>query len=115
MYELTRQFPREELFGLTSQMRRSMASVPHNIAEGCGRGSKAQLKQFVGFAMGSASEFHSQALLARDLGFLASEEATSLLHDVEILRRMLSAYYATLRPDATAGNDSNQVPKPPRP
>ncbi len=65
MYELTSQFPREEIYGLTSQIRRACASIPTNIAEGCGRKSSADFARFLQIAMGSASETEYLILLAR--------------------------------------------------
>ena|SRR5215467_5979134 len=71
IYEVTRSFPREETYGLTSQIRRSAASIASNIAEGCGRTGKAELRRFLEIAMGSASEVEYQLLLAEDLGYLS--------------------------------------------
>jgi four helix bundle protein len=70
IYTATRGFPREEVYGLTSQFRRSSASIPANIAEGCGRTGDAELARFMLIAMGSASELEYHLLLAHDLGFL---------------------------------------------
>ena len=72
VYRVTKSFPREELYALTSQMRRSGVSIATNIAEGCGKHSDADFARFVVIALGSASEFEYQVLLARDLGFLKS-------------------------------------------
>ena len=101
IYQTTRSFPREEVFGLTSQMRRSAGSIPHNIAEGCGRNSYAELARFVTFSMGSASELESQLLLARDLAFLSVPDAEYLLDESSQLRKMLHAFYLKIknRPD----------------
>ena len=70
VYKATSTFPRHELYGLTSQIRRACASIPANIAEGCGRSGDAELARFLQIAMGSASELEYHLLLARDLGFL---------------------------------------------
>ena len=70
VYKTTVNFPREELYGLTSQIRRSSMSIPTNIAEGCGRHTDAEFARFLQIAMGSASETEYQLLLARDLEFL---------------------------------------------
>ncbi|MFC6223823.1 four helix bundle protein [Hymenobacter artigasi] len=97
VYRLTRSFPRDELFGLTSQMRRAANSVPHNIAEGCGRNSKPELLRFIVIAMGSASELESEVLVAQGLNFLPSEQAELLLERITQLRRMLTAYYQKVK------------------
>jgi len=73
-YGLTRRFPREELYGLTSQIRRSCVSIEANLAEGCGRRSDGELARFVQIAMGSASELACHLLLARDLSLLPASD-----------------------------------------
>jgi four helix bundle protein len=67
VYKATVSFPKEELYGLTSQIRRSSTSIPTNIAEGCGRNGDAELARFMSIGMGSASELEYQLLLAHDL------------------------------------------------
>ena len=74
VYKVTRSFPREEMYGLTSQLRRSSASVPSNLAEGCGREGDAELARFCSIARGSASELKYQLLLARDLNLITESE-----------------------------------------
>ena len=70
IYQATANFPREELYGLTNQIRRSCASIPANIAEGCGRNSDADFSRFLKIAMGSATELEYHLLLSHDLGIL---------------------------------------------
>ena len=70
IYNITARMPREELYGLTSQLRRSSASIAANIAEGFGRGGNAELARFLQMGMGSAYEVEYHALLAKDLNFL---------------------------------------------
>ena len=67
VYQVTAAFPREELYGLTSQLRRSCSSIAANLAEGCGRNGDAEFARFSSIAMGSASELEYHLLLARDL------------------------------------------------
>ena len=74
IYKATANFPKDELYGLTSQIRRACASIPANIAEGCGRTGKAELARFLQVAMGSASELEYHLLLAHDLGLLRDGE-----------------------------------------
>ena len=73
IYKATKEFPKEELYGLTSQIRRSSMSIPTNIAEGCGRNTDADFARFLQMAMGSASETEYQLILARDLEFLPKD------------------------------------------
>ena len=70
VYLISQNFPKEEIYGLTSQMRRSSSSIPTNIAEGCGRSSKAEIIQFFNFAIGSSSELEYQLILTHDLNYL---------------------------------------------
>ena len=69
-YGATRSLPKEELFGLTSQIRRAGASIPANIAEGCGRRGNSELHRFLQMSMGSANELEYHLLLSKDLGYL---------------------------------------------
>lgn len=71
IYKVTRKFPREELYSLTSQTRRSAPSISANIAESCGRSGAAELNRYLQIAMGSASELEFHILMAHDLGFLS--------------------------------------------
>ena len=92
LYQATRQFPDDERFGLTSQLRRAGLSIPSNIAEGCGRGGQSELARFMQMAGGSASEAHYQVLLARDLQYLDEAHADAMLEQAQRIGRMLSAY-----------------------
>ena len=78
IYEVTTKFPKEEKYGLTSQIRRAGVSIPANIAEGCGRRSDAQLSHFLQIAMGSASEIEYHLMLTRDLNLLNNSDYTRL-------------------------------------
>lgn len=73
IYKVTKAFPKEEIYGLTAQIRRACASIPANIAEGCGRGGEAELARFLQIALGSASELQYHLILAHDLGLLTVE------------------------------------------
>ncbi len=97
VYEVTAAFPREEMYGLTSQMRRACAAIPANIAEGCGRGSNADLARFLQMALGSASELENHLLLARDLWFLQTSDYERLSGEVTELKRMLTAFVKSLK------------------
>jgi four helix bundle protein len=99
VYAATRSFPREELFGLASQMRRSASSVPSNLAEGCGRDTKAAMAYFAGISMGSASELEYQLLLSRDLGLLVESDYASMNSQTVEVKRMLASYIRSQRPN----------------
>ena len=102
VYTATRTFPRDELYGLTSQIRRSAASIGANIAEGCGRRSDGEFARFLQIARGSASEVEYHLLLARDLGFLPVTEYASLQKRLEEVQRMLTAFVQRIHPRAPA-------------
>jgi four helix bundle protein len=91
VYKATAVFPKEELYGLTSQIRRASASIPANIAEGCGRGGRKELARFLLMAMGSASELEYHLLLARDLSFLKREAYGPLGAQAVGVKRMLAS------------------------
>jgi four helix bundle protein len=97
VYRQTKSFPKEELFGITSQMRRAASSIPANLAEGCGREGDAELKRFVTIALGSACELDYFVLLAGDLGYLTPEVQNKLAADTLLLRRQLGAFVKKLR------------------
>jgi four helix bundle protein len=91
VYQATASFPQCEQYGLVSQMRRSAASVPTNIAEGSVR-SDAELRQLLRVALGSATELEYQLILSRDLGYLAEAQYLSLHDAVERVKRMLTVF-----------------------
>jgi four helix bundle protein len=91
IYEQTRGFPKEEIYGLTSQLRRASASIGANIAEGCGRRSDPEMKRFIQIARGSANEVEYHLLLAKDLHFLALEEFKQFEAKVLEIQRMLAS------------------------
>lgn len=97
VYKTTARFPKEELYGLTSQIRRACASIPANIAEGCGKNGKAELGRYLQFAAGSASELEYHLLLAHDLGLIEDAEYKSLESRTVELKRMLSSFIEKLR------------------
>lgn len=97
LYASTQLFPREEIYGLTSQLRRSAISVPSNIAEGCGRDGDRDLARFLQIAMGSASELEYQLLLAHDLGFMEKTNHEQFSDRIREIKRMLASFLQTLR------------------
>lgn len=90
VYRATRRFPQDERFALTSQCRRAAASIPANIAEGCGRGGERELARYCEIAAGSASEMEYHLLLARDLGYLDAAGHAALDQSVNDIKRMLN-------------------------
>lgn len=99
LYKVTASFPREELYGLTSQLRRSCASVPANIAEGFGRGGNTELARFLQIGMGSASEVEYHILLARDLNLLPKKIYDDLNDRTVEVKRMLASLLLKVRGD----------------
>ena len=91
IYELTSDFPREEIYGLTSQIRRACASIPTNIAEGCGRETPADFARFLQIAAGSASETEYLIQLAHDLKYLNINQYTVLTDTIVSVKKMLTA------------------------
>lgn len=91
LYKATSSFPKDEMFGLTSQIRRAAVSIPSNIAEGYMRGTKEYV-QFLKIALGSAAELETQVSLSKDLGFLGEDESERLLHSLKEVLRLLTLY-----------------------
>jgi four helix bundle protein len=100
VYKITLSFPKEERYGLTSQIRRAAASIPANLAEGCGRRSDGEMGRYIQIAMGSGAELSYHMLLAKDLGFINSVEYETLNAGVIEIMRMLSALSARVRKPA---------------
>lgn len=100
VYKATARFPREESYGLTSQIRRSCASIPANIAEGCGRDGDAELARFLRIAAGSASELEYRLLLARDLNLLHTSDHERLAREATEIKRMLTSFVKKLTADS---------------
>ena len=96
IYKSTRDFPKEELYGLTNQLRRAAVSIPSNIAEGQGRLTRGEFKQFLGHARGSLFEVESQLVMARMLDYLPTSDAEALLKRVEELGRILNGLLNSL-------------------
>jgi four helix bundle protein len=97
VYRATQSFPNEEKFGLTSQLRRAAVSIPSNIAEGQGRLSRGEFRQFLGQAKGSICEVETQLLIAQNLGYLTeSEPLLERLHEVA---RLLNGLLNSLTTD----------------
>ena len=97
VYRATASFPKEETYGITSQLRRAASSVPANIAEGCGKNSDAEFARFMQIAAGSASEVEYHLLLAHDLNFIEPITYEKLDSDVNEVKKMLNVFLQRLR------------------
>jgi four helix bundle protein len=96
-YQLTGQLPKEELYGLKSQINRSCVSIPSNIVEGCSRSSKKDYIRFLEISLGSAFELETDIIISEKLGFIDSTDATSFLKDLQIEQKMLNSLIFKIR------------------
>ncbi len=92
IYDVTNDFPKSELYGLTQQIRKCAVSVPSNIAEGCGRGTDAQLAHFLDIAQGSAFELETQLYLSTQLNFVNKEKTEILITKLTTLQKMIDGF-----------------------
>ncbi len=97
IYKVTEKFPREELYGLTSQIRRACVSIPTNIAEGCVRSSDADFSRFLYIALGSTSELEYLMLLSMDLKIIKNELHDELNNDINEIKKMLISMIQKLK------------------
>lgn len=98
VYDSTKNYPKEEIFGLTNQMRRSAVSVPSNIAEGCGRNTSKETIHFLFIARGSLFELETQFYLSLDLEYINDEKLTPISNQITICKKLLNGfinYYKT--------------------
>ncbi len=89
IYKMTMSFPKDEVFALTSQLRRAISSIPANIAEGCGRRTQADFSKFLNIALGSANETSYFLLLAKDIGYITNETYSIYENEIERIKAML--------------------------
>ncbi len=97
IYEVTKEFPKEELYGITSQIRRAAVSIPSNVAEGQSRGTDAVFANHIGIALGSSAELETQLLIALKLAYLDTPDYDSLVDDLTEIVRMLYGLRAKLK------------------
>jgi len=97
VYGLTKSFPREEVFGLTSQIRRAAVSIPSNIAEGFGRGTDKEKIQFYIIARGSVAEVKTQLFLAKELKYVEDEQYKIMADELTIIHKMLNKMISYLK------------------
>jgi len=96
IYKLTARFPKEELFGIVSQIRRAAISIPSNIAEGCARKSTREYLQFLYISLGSASELETQLIISSNLNFIKTDEIETFQNQLEEIIRMLTGLIKSL-------------------
>ena len=89
IYKISKTFPKSEIFGLTSQIRRAVSSIPTNIAEGCGRNSSKEFAHFLQIAIGSATEVEYQLLLAHDINYINDDDYQVLTNETVAVRKMI--------------------------
>ena len=99
VYKVTANFPKAELYGLTSQIRRASVSIPANISEGCGRESEADFRRFLQISLGSAAELEYHFLLARDLHYMNESDYDQLSNQAIEIKRMLTRLIQKLKAD----------------
>jgi four helix bundle protein len=97
IYEITKEYPREEIFSLTTQIRRSAYSIPANIAEGCGRSTQKELANFLQISLGSANECEYFLLLSKDLKYLSEEQFCEMEREINLIKAMLIKLIAKVR------------------
>lgn len=100
IYRITNNFPKDEIYGVTNQLRRASTSIPTNIAEGCGRDSSKDFAKFLQIAFGSASEVEYLILLSSDLKYIKSEIYQHLIDNIIEIKKMLSALIKKLRAES---------------
>lgn len=100
VYAVTRRFPADERFGLTSQIRRAAVSIPSNIAEGCGRNSPGDLRRFIQVALGSANELEYQLTVAVRLGYADAATIQAMTANIVRVRQMLGRFLTSIRREA---------------
>jgi four helix bundle protein len=97
LYKMIADFPSEEKFGLTNQIRRASVSIESNLAEGCGRNGDKEFSRFVDLAQGSAYEVRCQLFIARDLGYLSVDKFDLLMSKIDEISRMMIAFQKKLK------------------
>ena len=111
IYRVSHKFPKDELFGLTSQLRRAAVSIPSNIAEGRGRSSLGEFRLFLGNAMGSLAEVETQIFIAQNLRYIDEATTSSLLDLASEVGRVLNGLIASITKRRSGSQDRNSTPE----
>jgi len=98
VYKEANSFPQEERFGLTSQIKRSCISIPSNIAEGCGRGTKKQFVHFLDISLASAYELETQIIIGNNLGYIKENIKNEIVESIQEISRMIYGLQQSLKP-----------------
>lgn len=97
IYKITSSFPKEEIYGLTSQIRRAAVSIPSNIAEGVARNHDNEFRQFLYIALASGAELETQLIISNMLGFVANEKSQELINELNSISRMLQELIKSIK------------------
>ncbi|MCK5029258.1 MAG: four helix bundle protein [Bacteroidales bacterium] len=97
VYSLTKSFPKEELYGITNQIRRAIVSVPSNIAEGAARNTPKEFNNFLSIALGSLSEVETQLIISKNLKYINQENLDLHLNDLIVIRKMIIGLKKSLK------------------
>ena len=97
IYELTSLYPKEEMFGLTAQMRRCAVSMPSNVAEGASRSTEAGFSHFIEISLGSSFELETQLEISNRINYISDQRLVELLDPLHVLQRKLNAFHSTLK------------------
>ncbi len=97
IYQVTARFPSSEMYGLINQIRRAAVSVPSNIAEGQGRSSSKEFRQFLSISLGSLAEAETQLIITKEISYLSQEELNALLVKIDHIRKMARALSNSLK------------------
>ncbi|MDE6150571.1 MAG: four helix bundle protein [Prevotella sp.] len=109
--EITRSYPKEEMFGMVSQMRRAATSISMNIAEGYARGTDKEILHFLYIASGSASELDTQLILSHRFGYIDAESNSRLSEQLTIIRKMLNALITSIKHKADTAKEQTTKPQ----
>ena len=109
IYKISKTFPKSEIFGLTSQIRRAVSSIPTNIAEGCERNSSKEFAHFLQIAIGSATEVEYQLLLAHDINYINDDDYQVLTNETVAVRKMIIKYQSELKSSSSLEAHNSQL------